>query len=232
MPHPISIRTTTDGYSGTSAVVAPKETLRYLQKSENYFVGGGFRLFRAAPGRRRAFRFRALWEAFCARLSSMRRNARPNDSRRASKPISAAGGCTMITMSRATNHSLWVRNKCRRRRLIRFRVWALPTLRETVSPTRPRPLGARFPITTRAEVVPRLPTRWIYRKSLRRRRRRERLKDSDAKAPESLEDLDSVNTCRVDYFLYTLATRRLRPWARRRLTTSRPPGDAMRARNP
>lgn len=146
-------------YFRASAVAASERTIRCLQKCANYFLGGGFRLFRAAPGRRRAFRFRALWEAFCARLSSIRRNARPNDSRRASKPMSAAGGCTIITMSRATNHSLWVRNKCRRRLLIRFRVWALPTLRETVSPTRPRPLGARFPITTRAEVVPRLPTR-------------------------------------------------------------------------
>lgn len=134
----------------------------------------------------------------------------------------AAPWRAITTTSRAGLRSSCLRrNHSRIPRLTRFLATAPPTRLLTVTPNRgfgvERP-GSRARSTMKWSVVMRCPTREA-RWNSRERRRREVLGNRSRGLP-------------IAYFEAIVTTSRLRPLARRRLSTSRPPFVRMRARNP
>ena len=143
-------------------------------------------------------------------------SARRMSSRRsANRRVITPGRPTNITATSARRARCSRRYASRKRRRPRFRMTALPMRRLTANPTR-RPLANGRHNTTKLGLSSRLPCRksaWI---SEARRSRSLRCRES---LPEGIVSLR-----------YTVS--RLRPFARRRFSTFRPPWVFIRWRNP
>lgn len=125
-----------------------------------------------------------------------------------------------ITTISIAGHRHWLsRKSSRSRRFNLFLTWALPTLRVMINPNLgwSPPSGIFQPSMTRHGVTALKPCLLINRYSLARR---------------ILRSLVSKKRGFISYFWYVVAANNLRPFARRRLKTLRPPGVAMRLRKP
>ena len=131
-------------------------------------------------------------------------------------------GLTMTTKSKPTGScSLWVRKTDRIRRFHQLRIGDEPTLRLTVIPNRAQSRSLAFRNTMKCLLVRRTPLRSTNLNSGRVRSR------SVLRSFSSLRKFANSN-----YFLCVATLRRLRPRARRRLNTFRPPGVCLRERKP
>ena len=120
-----------------------------------------------------------------------------------------------ITTRSTGGSSAWISRKASRtQRLTRFRPTAFATLEDTVIPIRGRPAPASAQDQQLARAEP--GAAFLHREEL-------------TAAPQA-RGLGQLHRAR--YLVGALVVRRLRPLARRRLMTLRPPGVAMRFRKP
>ncbi len=146
-----------------------------------------------------------------------------NADSRESAARSSAAKLASLALGRATttrcippgHRSRRLRNSSRSRRRTAFRTTAVPTLLDTVSPSRDAPSGLGATRPTSGPAVTFFPRSWTSRKS-RRLRRRASLGNAAVKP----------------YFLAADTARRFRPFARRRRRTSWPARVLFRFRKP
>ena len=152
----------------------------------------------------------------CALRVSVPSVLRISSSRSPNRRSTTPGRATNITATSACRAPCSRRYASRKRRRPRFRITAPPTRRLTANPTR-RPCANGRHSTTKLGLSSRLPCRksaWI----------------SEARRSRSLRCRESLPEGIRLPPLYTVS--RLRPFARRRLSTFRPPCVFIRWRNP